>query len=1576
VLEDLYERERESPKTKILTKPVFMTQIDFYSLRKNAKSVLLLRTLSLLIMFMAAGFNAISQCLPAPAVPQSQGFNTTGTTTFPTCWQSTVVTNTGGSTPAVTFVTSGTNPTCTPQEGTRMVKFNSYNCYSGGQVRLESLPVNTTSVSSVDVEFYWLNDNTAYTSYLDNVQVQWSTNGTTWNNAGSAFNRPDGGSGISWNLKTVTLPAGAAGQATLYVGFLFTSDYGNNCHLDNISIKATPSCGVPTAVSGVASSSTTANLSWTAPSVGTPIGYEYVVSTSNTTPSGSGTLVTGTSTSVSSLSPNTTYYVFVRTKCGTSTFSAWTASVSFTTPCTPLPLTQFEGFTSTTIPTCWSTQLVTAGSFTTAAITFPTSGTNPTCSPAQGTNMVMFNSYNTNGGVIRLVALPVTTTSVASVDVAFKWLNDNSAYTTSFDNVQVQYSLDKVNWINAGSAFNRPDGGTGTTWNNKVVTLPSGAANQPLVYVGFLFTSQYGNNCYMDSVVIKPSPTCFTPTSLAASITSSTSATISWGPPSGGTSPTNYQYVVSTSSTAPVSAGTTVTGTSTSVGSLTPSTTYYLFVRSFCGGSDYSAWAGPVSFTTPCNSATLPVIQPFGAGLPSCWTATSSGSANWVTGTSDASHGAAGPQAGTHFAYLDVYNALTGGNPYNLTTVPITLSCHTTLYYYYFLGSNNTSGPLDVQVSTNYGTTWTTVYSHSTSNSTFATTNAVSNWFPNSLNLNTYTGQTVMIRFKGNSNYGVSICNMGIDELEITPRIPSSTAGQRCGAGVPVCSVSSNSGVSTPSYRWYTVATGGTPIAGETGATLSTYSISATTTFYVSEVVAGAESRRIPVVATVNPLPVVSTNVTNVTCFGGNDGAVTTTVTSGTPSFTYSWNTTPVQTTANISGLIAGSYTVTVTDSKTCQGTATATVTQPTAAASIPAIASQPSNRVICSGTNTTFVTSATGLNITYQWYVNTGSGFNPISNGGVYSGATTATLTITGAPVTMNGYTYYCIASGTCSPAATTNTVSLTVNQTIPTISINTSTTNICAGTSVTFNSTITNGGSTPAYQWKVNGLNVGTGSSYTTTSLANNDVVTCVLTSNATCPTPASVTSNGITMTVNPIVTPTISITSALGNTMCAGTSVTFTSAITNGGSTPTYQWKKNGNNVATGSSYTTSSIANGDVITCTLTSNANCRSTSTANSNSLTMTIIPLVTPAVSITASDTTVCENSPVLFTATPTNGGTTPTYVWRNNGIIIPGATGPTYTSSTLQNGNAITAIMTTSVNCYTSATETSTAIDMVVDPILVPSVSIVASTDTVICAGTNVTFLALPVNGGNTPVYQWRLNGNSMNGATANVYGVSILNTGDVITCDLISSYACPSIASIGSNGLKFTVKPTAPPIVGIASNSGNVIQTGETVTFTSTVINVGAAATYQWTKNDIDIPGATNSTYTTNALVDGDKIGLVVTSDMDCANPKTGQSNAVTITIGTGIPGSAGRELTEVNLYPNPNSGSFTIDATVGVNQKEASYEILNNLGQLIGKGSIEVRNGNLKKNIMMADVASGTYFIRITLGQNSVVKQFNVQ
>jgi len=172
-----------------------------------------------------------------------------------------------------------------------------------------------------------------------------------------------------------------------------------------------------------------------------------------------------------------------------------------------------------------------------------------------------------------------------------------------------------------------------------------------------------------------------------------------------------------------------------------------------------------------------------------------------------------------------------------------------------------------------------------------------------------------------------------------------------------------------------------------------------------------------------------------------------------------------------------------------------------------------------------------------------------------------------------------------------------------------------ICAGTSVTFSATPDSGGAAPAYIWYRNGTGVGTGSAYTSTTLAGGDVIKCKLTSSVDCAAPDTAISNAITMTVNPLLTPEISIYVSPRDTICAGDTVTFTDSIMNGGASPAYQWRKNGVNETTAASYRVVPTS-GDVISCRLTSDAICASPDTGVSNAITMTVNPIVYPAIDV------------------------------------------------------------------------------------------------------------------------------------------------------------------------------------------------------------------------------------------------------------------------------------------------------------------------------------------------------------------------
>ena len=142
------------------------------------------------------------------------------------------------------------------------------------------------------------------------------------------------------------------------------------------------------------------------------------------------------------------------------------------------------------------------------------------------------------------------------------------------------------------------------------------------------------------------------------------------------------------------------------------------------------------------------------------------------------------------------------------------------------------------------------------------------------------------------------------------------------------------------------------------------------------------------------------------------------------------------------------------------------------------AITSQPSSATLCTNKAVSFAMTATGTSPVYQWKESTDGGttYKNITNGGVYAGATSNTLTITTPPVSMSGNKYRCVVAGSapCGSDSTNGLAVLTVNP-LPTISITASPKKLLPGLKTTMTST-----SFPAaasYNWLKNGLAVANG-------------------------------------------------------------------------------------------------------------------------------------------------------------------------------------------------------------------------------------------------------------------------------------------------------------------------------------------------------------------------------------------------------------------------------------------------------------------------------------------------------------------
>ena len=592
---------------------------------------------------------------------------------------------------------------------------------------------------------------------------------------------------------------------------------------------------------------------------------------------------------------------------------------------------------------------------------------------------------------------------------------------------------------------------------------------------------------------------------------------------------------------------------------------------------------------------------------------------------------------------------------------------------------------------------------------------------------------------------------------------------------------------------------------------------------------------------------------------------------------------------------------------------------------------------------------ASTGCDISYQWeYSADGSSFSSIA------GATSATYSPT---VTAASY-FDCIVTCNNSGLSSAST-SLLLNITHPIVfSPIAGNTSICPSDTAQLSDTVTGGNwtATNAHA-SVNASGIVTGNTAGLDTIVYSAFNLC------------GTYRDSQVVTVNPIVTPSTFITLSTGTTfVCVGTSVIFTGNAINGGSGPAYTWYINGVFSGIGSTLTYTPI-NGDMITCTLTSNAPCLTTPTASA-SVTMTVTSLITPTISISDGlyGDTVCAGTSLIYYTSVTNGGFTPVYDWTVNNVLLGSGSTFTYTPS---DGEVIKCTLTSSFACANPAS-VSDSITMTVDITQSPTISITAFPGDTSCPGYAVTFTASTLYGGITPAYLWRKNG--INVATGSSYTHTVV-TGDSVQCILYSSSPCRTDDSVFSNVIHMAIAPTTTATFSITPHPGTTILAGQTVTLTSGGSHIGSTSTYQWYVNGIAIAGATSGIYASSSFNDNDSVFCLVHNGNPCALPTVIYSSKVGLHVigGTGIQQISGSG-SETRIIPNPNTGSFTLESSVNSNDREATIQVTNLLGRVIASYSATVTNGQIKKQLMIGnDAANGIYFVHIITGADQKVTRF---
>ncbi|MBL0012976.1 MAG: fibronectin type III domain-containing protein [Flavobacterium sp.] len=363
--------------------------------------------------------------------------------------------------------------------------------------------------------------------------------------------------------------AGLTPGSTVYIRFW---EFGNdNNGTFGICASTVSACQPPTLSDTTNITSTTATINWAAPVIVPSTGYEYIVSTSSTTPVISGVATTALTANLTGLTPNTTYYIFVRSNCG-GTFSAWSPSGFFETGYCLSTSTSTTSYINNFSTTGGISNITNNGSG------FSTSGYG---------NFVAQSASQQPYGTVNFSSAYVGGTF--GFNIWIDWNNDLDF----IDIGEKVYGSGNFFASNTGS-FTVP--ANATVGSHRMRIRANWSDTNPLP-CGSITTGETED--YTFNVVALPCSG--NPTNLPATSIGFTTATINWTAAS--PAPANgYEYIYSTSATAPVPAtppnGSTAAGiTTANLTGLSSGAMYYVWVRSNCGANK-GVWVGPISLIT------------------------------------------------------------------------------------------------------------------------------------------------------------------------------------------------------------------------------------------------------------------------------------------------------------------------------------------------------------------------------------------------------------------------------------------------------------------------------------------------------------------------------------------------------------------------------------------------------------------------------------------------------------------------------------------------------------------------------------------------------------------------------------------------------------------------------------------------------------------------------------------------------------------------------------------------------------------------------------------------------------------
>lgn len=460
------------------------------------------------------------------------------------------------------------------------------------------------------------------------------------------------------------------------------------------------------------------------------------------------------------------------------------------------------------------------------------------------------------------------------------------------------------------------------------------------------------------------------------------------------------------------------------------------------------------------------------------------------------------------------------------------------------------------------------------------------------------------------------------------------------------------------------------------------------------------------------------------------------------------------------------------------------------------------------------------------------------------------------------------------------------------------------------------------------------------------------------STVPVTTSVDDNININITNTLPAPTVSVNSPV----CVGQAIHFT------GSAPysvtAYNWAGPGgySSAVQNPTITPAAATNGGTYTLSVTHSAICP----VGVNTVTVLVNSFIPPTPTDSTNAPLCAGNTLQLFT--------NPNYP---TGIFTYHWSGPGGFTSTQQNPT-IPGVAYTDTGYYyvvdtlDACPSLKDSIHVVINPNVTPNIAITVTPNDTVCAGTAFHFHVSVTDGGFSPQYQWLSDTiNLIVGAIYDNWSSSTLTSGSHISCVLTSSAACPNVPTDTSNIITVTILNNTPIVSIVATDT--VISSGSTVTLTG-YASGSSIVGYVWYLNGVAVPGATSTTLVLSNIHHNDTVRFEVLSTGICAS--LGVSNTIVIHLPTAV-GNATPAFHNVELFPNPNTGSFAIKGSLeGINDGDVSIEATNVIGQTIYAGKATVANGELNKSVQLSNPPAGIYLLRVSKDSETKVFRFVVE